>query len=84
MTEVTLYGRSGCHLCDEARIVLVRLRRELPFRLVERDIAEEEALHRAYFDRIPVITLDGRELCEYVADEDVLRRELTAATVEPT
>ncbi len=84
MREVTLYGRSGCHLCDEARTVLARLREEMPFRLVERDITDEEALHRAYFERIPVIVLDGRELCDYVADEDLLRRELTGAPAEPT
>lgn len=83
MREVTLYGRDGCHLCDEARSVLERLRAEVPFRLVERDIDDEEALHRAYFDRIPVIALDGRELCEYAVDEDLLRDELAAAGAEP-
>jgi len=77
--EVTLYGRAGCHLCDDARTVLVALREELPFHLLERDITEEEALHRAYFERIPVIALDGRELCDYFVDEDLLRRELIAA-----
>jgi glutathione S-transferase len=84
MREVTLYGRDGCHLCDEARVALERVRRELPFRLVERDITDEEALHRAYFDRIPVIALDGRELCEYVLDEDLLRRELSLAAPNPS
>jgi glutathione S-transferase len=84
MREVTLYGRAGCHLCDEARVALERVRRELPFDLVERDISAEEALHRAYFDRIPVIALDGRELCEYVLDEDLLRRELSLAAPNPS
>ncbi len=79
MREVTLYGRPGCHLCDEARAGLERVRRDVPFRLVERDITDEEALHRAYFDRIPVIALDGRELCEFVLDEDLLRHELAPA-----
>ena len=36
--EVVLYGRPGCHLCDDARAVLERMRAELPFALVERDI----------------------------------------------
>jgi glutathione S-transferase len=84
MREVTLYGRAGCHLCDEARVALERVRRELPFDLVERDISAEEALHRAYFDRIPVIALDGRELCEYALDEDLLRRELSLAAPNPS
>ncbi len=79
MREVTLYGRAGCHLCDDARAALLRLREQLPFRLVERDIEEEEALLRAYFDRIPVIAVDGREVCEYWLDEDRLRAQLADA-----
>ena len=35
---VTLFGRPGCHLCDDARAVLERLRGELAFDLAERDI----------------------------------------------
>ena len=83
MREITLYGRAGCHLCDEARTALLRLGREVPFRLVERDIDEEESLLRAYFERIPVIVLDGREVGEYFVDEDQLRRELADAAPGP-
>jgi len=75
--EVTLYGRPGCHLCDEARQALLRLRGELSFALVERDIEEDEALLRAYFERIPVILLDGREVGEFFVDEELLRHELS-------
>jgi glutaredoxin len=74
--EVTLYGRPGCHLCDEARETLLRLRGELPFELVERDIEQDDALLRAYLERIPVILLDGREVGEFFVDEGLLRREL--------
>jgi glutaredoxin len=78
-----LYGRAGCHLCDDARAALLRLREELPFRLVERDIEDEEALLRAYFERIPVIVIDGQEVCEYFLDEDRFRQELAGAAREP-
>jgi glutaredoxin len=73
VSTVTLYGRPGCHLCDGARAVLVRLRRELDFELVECDITADDALHRAYFERIPVIVLDGRELSDFWVPEDELR-----------
>jgi glutaredoxin len=76
MREVVLYGRPGCHLCDEARAVLERLRAELPFLLHERDIEQDEALHRAYLERIPVIALDGEELFDFFVDEAELRRRL--------
>jgi hypothetical protein len=42
----------------------------------ELDITAEDALHRAYFERIPVVELDGEELCEYFVDEALVRERL--------
>ena len=42
-----------------------RLQGELGFELLERDITGDEALQRAYFERIPVVALDGEELFDY-------------------
>lgn len=78
MPTVVLYGRPGCHLCDDARAVLQRVRAELPFVLEERDIERDDALHRAYLERIPVVALDGEELFDFFVDEDELRRRLSA------
>ncbi len=33
-------------------------------------------LHRAYFERIPVMLLDGEELCEYFVQESLVRERL--------
>jgi glutaredoxin len=74
--EVTLYGRPGCHLCDDARAALERVRAQRPFALREIDITSDDALHRRYLERIPVVCVDGEELFEYVVDEDALRRSL--------
>jgi glutaredoxin len=76
VSTVTLYGRPGCHLCDEAREALLRLRAEVPFTLVEQDIESDDDLLRAYLERIPVVTVDGREVAEFFVDEDRLRSEL--------
>ncbi|MFL5817953.1 MAG: glutaredoxin family protein [Conexibacter sp.] len=76
MREVVLYGRPGCHLCDDARVVLERMRAELPFALVERDIERDDALFKAYLERIPVIVLDGEELFDFFVDERELRHRL--------
>jgi len=76
MREVVLYGRPGCHLCDEARELLERIRAELSFALVERDIESDDALFKAYLERIPVIVLDGEELFDFFVDEAELRRRL--------
>lgn len=76
MREIVLYGRPGCHLCDDARVVLERVGADVPFTLVERDIEADDALFKAYLERIPVIALDGEELFEFFVDEAELRRRL--------
>jgi glutaredoxin len=76
MTEVVLFGREGCCLCDEAREVLLRVRDQRPFVLHERDIDDDEALLRAYLERIPVVTIDGIEVFEFFVDEPELLRRL--------
>ncbi|MGH2944016.1 MAG: glutaredoxin family protein [Solirubrobacteraceae bacterium] len=67
--ELVLYGRPGCHLCDDARAVLERV--GAPFR--EIDITTDDALHAAYLERIPIVTLGGVERFEYFVDEAALR-----------
>jgi glutaredoxin len=76
MSTVVLYGREGCCLCDDAREVLERVRRRRPFVLEERDIDRDEALLRAYLERIPVVTIDGVEAFELFVDESELERRL--------
>jgi hypothetical protein len=73
---ITVYSKPDCHLCEQAMVELRRLQGELEFALEERDITEDEAIHRAYFERIPVIALDGEELCDYFVDETLLRERL--------
>lgn len=83
MSTVTLYGRPGCHLCDEARAVLQRLRARFGFALEEVDITTDDALHRRYLERIPVIALDGEELFDFFVDEAVLADRLREAERAP-
>jgi glutaredoxin len=83
MRTVTVYTHDDCHLCEQALAVLQRLREAHGFELREVDIRSDEALHHAYFERVPVIVLDGEELCEYVVDEALLRQRLTTAPTVP-
>ncbi|MHB8531630.1 MAG: glutaredoxin family protein [Solirubrobacteraceae bacterium] len=76
MTRLTVYSRPGCHLCEDAMTLLRRLQPELGYELEELDISGEEELHRAYFERIPVLCVDGEELCEHFVEEAVVRERL--------
>jgi glutaredoxin len=75
---VTLYTRPGCHLCDDARDVLLRLRAGTPFALEQVDITSDDALHARFLERIPVVALDGEELFDHFVDERTLLARLRA------
>jgi glutaredoxin len=74
---VTLYGRDGCHLCDQARAAILDVAGELGgVELREVDIDDDEDLLAAYLERVPVVELDGREISELEFDCDAFRRAL--------
>jgi glutaredoxin len=76
VAQVTLYGKPGCHLCDDARAAVERVRSEVSFELREVDISLDPELNRAYGERIPVLEMDGEELFEFFVDEAELRRRV--------
>jgi glutaredoxin len=80
MSSIVVYTRPGCHLCVEAMADLRGLQGELGFELREYDIDGDEALLRAYFERIPVVVLDGEELFDFHVDETALRERLESRT----
>jgi hypothetical protein len=74
---VRLYARPECHLCDEARAGLERLRADgVGFELEEVDIETDDALHRRFLERIPVVEVDGEIVSELHLDADGLRTRL--------
>jgi glutaredoxin len=68
--NVVLYARPGCHLCDEAREVILAVRERRPFSFAEIDIESDDELLREYGIRIPVVTVDGEERFEIAVDRD--------------
>lgn len=63
--ELTLYTRSGCHLCDEMKTVITRLRQRRSFVLREVDVSTDLSLERRYGRDIPVLLLDGVEVARH-------------------
>ena len=64
MTQVTLYGKPGCCLCDDARSEVAAARAERDFELTEVDVSVDPGLWRDYGERIPVLEIDGDEAFE--------------------
>lgn len=75
--RVTLVGKPGCHLCDDAREVIARVAAELGVAWDEVSILEDRALAEQYAEQIPVTLVDGRQHDYWRVDEARLRAALT-------
>jgi len=73
MVYVTLYGKPGCCLCDEAREAVGAVQAEVPFELEEVDVSLDPVLHRRYGERVPVLSVNGAEAFELGVDASALR-----------
>jgi hypothetical protein len=75
--RITLLGRPGCHLCDDARDVIRRVATDLSISWEERDITLSEQDMVEYWDKIPVTLVDGVQHDFWRVSEDRLRAALT-------
>lgn len=59
---ITLYTRSNCPLCDEAKLMLQLVQEDFPLEYEEVDIESDDALHEKYMLMIPVLEKDQNVL----------------------
>jgi hypothetical protein len=60
--RLVLYEREGCHLCEEARVLLDKMLG--PYGYTRVDIDADDDLILRYGFRIPVVALDGVDRLE--------------------
>jgi hypothetical protein len=76
--RITLIGKPGCHLCDEAREVIRAVADDLGVGWTERSILDDADLHQRYWEQIPVTLVDGVQHDFWRVDEVRLRTALGA------
>lgn len=74
--RITLIGKPGCHLCDEAKIVIERVVADTGVGWQELSILDDPGLSEQYWEQIPVILVDGEQHDFYRVDEARLRAAL--------
>ncbi len=74
--RLTLLGKPGCHLCDDARAIVLEIAAERGLELEERSILDDEALMVQYAEEIPVLLIDDRVHTIWRVDPARLRRAL--------
>jgi glutaredoxin len=77
--RVTLYTSPGCGLCRRAEATLEALRQKIRFDLEVVNIDENEPAHRRFWNRIPVVQVNGTIIAEAPADESSLETALKRA-----
>lgn len=78
--RITVLSRPGCHLCEEALAELAPIAAEAGTAIAEIDIEQDDALHRAHLERIPVVLVDGVEICTFFVEHGPVRAALGLAT----
>jgi hypothetical protein len=74
--RITLIGKPGCHLCDDARDVVSRVAEETGAGWRELSILDHPQLAERYAEEIPVVLVDGAEHDFWRVDERRLRDAL--------
>ncbi|MSO27197.1 MAG: glutaredoxin family protein [Candidatus Nanopelagicales bacterium] len=75
--NVTLVGKPGCHLCDEARVIVAQVCAETGSTFNELSVLDDEALFDAYWEKIPVLLIDGAVHDLWRVDPERLRAALS-------
>jgi glutaredoxin len=78
-SDVTIYSRPGCHLCEDAKAQIAPLLKEFGARLTEINIDEDPELRTRYDYDVPVIFIGARKTAKHRVDPAQFRRQLRAA-----
>ena len=74
--RVVVYGKPGCHLCDDAYAIVERVCTEIGASWTSVDIQDNADLMARYGEQIPVTFVDGRQHDFWRVDPDRLRAAL--------
>lgn len=74
---VTLIGKEGCHLCDEAKTIIDAVAVDFPDVSVEEvSLTDNPLWDELYGELIPVVLIDGVEHCHWRVDKSAFAEAL--------
>jgi glutaredoxin len=78
LSQVLLYTRKGCHLCEIVKESLLKLERQGQFTWREIDVDSDAEIRRLYTDEVPVVFINGRKAFKYRMNEQDFLRKLAS------
>ena len=82
MTLVELFSKDDCHLCDEARTVIERVQKLIPFRLREYKLMPGDLYYEEYKEIFPVVHINKVQAFKYRVSENLLKIKLQQLAAE--
>ena len=74
--RIDIYSRPGCHLCDQAKVAVERVRARFSFALCVINIESDPELEKAYGEQVPVVFINGNKAFKYHDDEAELEKKV--------
>lgn len=74
--EFVVLSREWCHLCHELIAALEPIAADAGWRVRVLDVDADPELEAEWDELVPVVLVDGRELCHYHLDEPAIRAHI--------
>jgi glutaredoxin len=76
-TLIEIYSRPGCHLCEDAKQVILAASAQFDFQLCERNVEDSAEMESKYGEEIPVVFINGRKAFKHRITSSQLERYLS-------
>ena len=76
--KLVLISKPGCHLCDDAREIILQVLQDFPdASFEEKNMLDDQKLIDAYSEEIPVVLIDGKQHSFWRVDPERLKKALS-------
>jgi glutaredoxin len=76
MTLVELYSKEDCHLCEEAKALLEKMQKQIPFKFREFKLTPGDQYFEEYKEMFPVVHIDKELVFKHRVSEHMLKIKL--------
>lgn len=75
--QLVLVSKPGCHLCDDAREIILDVLKDFPdVSFEDKNMLDDQELIDAYSEEIPVVLIDGKQHSFWRVDSERLSEAL--------
>jgi glutaredoxin len=80
-TEITIYSRKDCCLCEEMKAVIRQVGRRYPLTIREIDVDTSIELQERFGSQVPILFINGRKAFKYRMTSSELEKKLRESSI---